>query len=210
MGIAGKDMQRCLEYTVRYGLGTARAPSDKTPTELFEAIAHVARHQVADILSGTGANRRNPGRAPGELQYWIDKVCTTLNVDAWLDDSLDKWFLDTHHPLADIIVQACRRKAMEQIASCVANGFSLDHDDLVLAIVHELQAKFPSFARFNRHLPAAVESTIENDVLGVPLVDRAEPANIMSGTARAAPGATTSRSLAESSYTSGYPNTSNI
>ncbi len=181
MGISGSDMQRCIEYTVRYGLGAARLGHEKTPVELYKAIAHVACHQVADLIintatsSSTSTRRRNPAPAGSSIAYWVDKVCEIIGIDTWLDDSLDKWFLDTHHALADVIVQACRRRVIDFLATCATGGSAADHDDLVIDIVHDLQARFPAIARFTRHLPTAIATTIEQDVLGIPLVDKAEP-----------------------------------
>jgi hypothetical protein len=207
MGIGGSDMQRCIEYTVRYGLGAARLGHEKTPVELYKAIAHIACHQVADLLTGTAAGAppkrrapRNPAPAMSSSQsYWIDKVCEVIGIDTWLDDSLDKWFLDTHHTLADVLVQACRRRVMDYLATCATGGANVDHDDLVLDIVHDLHARFPAIARFTRHLPAAIANTIEQDVLGIPLVDKAEP--VTAGALGIAPRAATTRS----SYIDNFP-----
>ncbi|MBN2150012.1 MAG: hypothetical protein JW839_01070 [Candidatus Lokiarchaeota archaeon] len=182
MGIGGKDMQRCIEYTVRYGLGSGRLHNEKAPAELHKAIAHVACHQVADLIAGTARGEPTRRRGPSHpsvaasMAYWIDKVCEVIGIDTWLDDSLDKWFLDTHGPLADVIVQACRRRVMDHLATCITGGVPANHDDLVIDVIHDLQARFPALARFTRHLPSVVVATIEQDVLGIPLVDKAEPA----------------------------------
>jgi len=179
MGIEGKHMQRCIEYTLRYGLNSARATPDHVPGEFYTAIAHVATRQVPDLLASPVEPRQSRPRSiktdlgDSSLQYWIDKVCTALGIDAWLDDSLNKWFLDPHHPFNDLLVHACRRKVMDHIAACVTKSLPLDHDDLVLDIIHELQAKFPTLARFTRHLPAAIDTAIENDILTMPLVEPA-------------------------------------
>ena len=189
MGIAGKDMHRCIEYTVRYGLGAARLGHEKTPVEFYKAIAHVACHQVADLLTApathaTPRRRNQTASSSTAMSYWVDKVCEVLGIETWLDDSLDKWFLDTHHALADVIVQACRRRVMDYLATCATGGTIADHNDLVLDIAHDLQARFPAITRFTRHLPAAIANTIEQDVLGIPLVDKAEPVTTgMSGVA---------------------------
>nr|MDO8084114.1 hypothetical protein [Candidatus Sigynarchaeum springense] len=194
MGITGADLQRCIEYTIRYGLGSIRLPNENAPADLYRAIAHVACHQVADLVTsaanGTPTRRRDPARASTAratrtagkaAAYWVDKVCEVLGIDTWLDDSLEKWFLDTHHPLADVLVQACRRRVIDQLATCATTGLPVDRDDLVLGIVHDLQARFPALSRFSRHLPGAIEATIEHDVLGIPLVDKAE--HVMPATA---------------------------
>ncbi len=224
MGIVGKDMQRCIEYTVRYGLGAARLGHEKTPVELYKAIVHIACHQVADLLAGTATSRRNQAPASSNsssLSYWVEKVCEVIGIETWLDDSLDKWFLDTHHPLADVLVQTSRRRVMDQLAACVATGSPVDRDDLILAIIHELQAKFPALARFTRHLPGAVEATIEHDVLGIPLVDKVEPVGITPAMVSLAATATTattatpdditadtaSRAYPTQRYIANYPDT---
>jgi hypothetical protein len=213
MGIGGSDIQRCIEYTVRYGLGAARICHEKTPVEFYKAIAHVACHQVADLIAGTAAGappkRRTPrSTAPAmssSLSYWVDKVCEVLGIDTWLDDSLDKWFLDTHGPLADVLVQACRRRVMDYLATIATSGAAADHDDLVIDIAHDLQARFPAIARFNRHLPSAIANTIEQDVLGIPLVDKAEPVT-PAGITGIVPDVIIPRAASvRSSYSTSYP-----
>ena len=180
MGISGQALQRCIDYTIRFGLNSQGAMFDRMPGMLFKAIAHVATRHVADLLAG----QRNPCSltiddiSDSSMQYWIEKACNAIDIDTWLDDSLDKWFFDWQSPLASIIVQACRRKVLDHIESCAMHGTSLNHDDLVLDIVAELQGKFPALNRFMRHLPVAIDDAIEHDVLGVPIIEPASTSPI--------------------------------
>ncbi|MEX2681325.1 MAG: hypothetical protein Q6373_006975 [Candidatus Sigynarchaeota archaeon] len=216
MGITGADLQRCIEYTIRYGLGSIRLPNENAPADLYRAIAHVARHQVADLLAGnakgTSTKRHDLVRASTvttastAATYWVDKVCEVLGIDIWLDDSLDKWFLDTHHPLADVIVQACRRRVMDYIATCAIGSITPNHDDLVIDIVHDLQARFPALTRFSRHLPRAIAATIEQDVLGIPLVDKAE--HVMPAMAAATESIGVAPRVTRPGYSTAYPDPS--
>ncbi|NMC04324.1 MAG: hypothetical protein GYA24_03885 [Candidatus Lokiarchaeota archaeon] len=212
MGITGKDRLRCIELTIRYGLGAARLGNDNPSADLYRAIAHVASHQVSDLVTGAATSAPQKRRLANPLvtpasstpqPYWVDKVCEVLGIDTWLDDSLAKWFLDTHGPFADIIVQACRRRVMDYLAACATSGTPVNHDDLVIDIVHDLQARFPALARFARHLPGAIATTIEQDVLGIPLVDKVEPATIPAITG--ATSALASGTAARASYSTNYP-----
>jgi hypothetical protein len=175
MGIAGQALQRCIDYTIRYCLNNQGAMFDHAPSILFKAIAHVATKHVADLL----ANQREPrsleiySENDSSMQYWIEKACAAIDIDTWLDDSLDKWFFDWQSPLASLVVQACRRKVLDHVASCAMHGIPLNHDDLVLDIVAELQGKFPALNRFMRHLPVAIDDAIEHEVLGVPIIEPA-------------------------------------
>lgn len=179
MGIAGQAMQRCIEYIARFGLNSPNITADCVPQSFFMAIACIATRQVAELLAGHYDSRSLAidDLADSSMQYWIEKACAALDIDTWLDDSLDKWFFDWQSPLASIIVQACRRKVLNHVVTCAMHGTSLNHDDLVLDIVAELQGKFPILDRFMRHLPRAIDDAIESEVLGIPII---EPAGVTS------------------------------
>jgi len=180
MGITGQALQRCIDYTIRFCLNNPGALLDRAPKSLFKAIAYVATRQVADLLAGH-LDSRSPtigGMTESSMQYWVEKACAALDIDSWLDDSLDKWYFDWQGPLASIIVQNCRRKVLDHVASCAMQGSPVDHDDLVLDIVTELQGKFPALGRFMRHLPTAIDDAIETEVLGVPIIEPASASTL--------------------------------
>lgn len=179
-GCRGEELRRCMEYTMRYLLQVPTATV--LPPAFFTAIQAIAAKQLPDAIAGRracptgdlhGAVRAAAGE--GSVQYWTGKVAGTLGMTAWTDDSLETWYLDASHPLMDVIVQASRRRLLDRMLAGALAGEAVDGAGLVDAITTDLLARVPSLGRFRRHLPAAITSIIETDVLGMPLDEARTP-----------------------------------
>ncbi|MFX0098948.1 MAG: hypothetical protein ACFFCS_05160 [Candidatus Hodarchaeota archaeon] len=171
-GITGdKQLQHCLDLTIRYCLNTFNSNLDKLPDHFFQAILSIAARDLPRFVTRRAAILPPSSPSSPSTTYWTEKVAIATGLEAWLDDSLQKWYLDLQHPLTDLLVQVSRKHVTAHIAASIAQGTPLDSQAIIDAIVAELTDKFPVLARFHRHLPNAVLGIIETDILGTPLSD---------------------------------------
>ena len=184
MGLKGPALQRAIELTFRFMVHHTGTINETSKRKLFKAIGCIVSRELPSYLAGKATpagNGKNHNACPSSTQssprdpsikYWIDRVCTSIEIDTWLDDSLEKWYIDSQHPFKDYFIHVCKNRVMSLLLGSALHDNGPDADELVQMISNDLESKFPELRRFTKHLPHAISTAMEHDILGVPLHDR--------------------------------------
>jgi hypothetical protein len=169
LGLEGRVLQCAMRMIIRYVLGRIGPALEHVPDAFFDAVATIATRQLPDLLAGNVHETIRIDR-DASFEYWLETTCALLDIDSWLDDSLERWFLDQTHPFADYMVQACRGRVFDHLAICLGgSSIGLDLDEVIQSIAGDLSGKFPLLGRFTRHLCDAIRDTIETSIIGTPI-----------------------------------------
>ncbi len=171
MGLVDATFRHCMDITVRYCLYHRGSGMENIAAGLFNAIAHIATRQVHVAALGEPSRRLHSHVNVKATDGWIDKVCVACGIDAWLDDSLERWYIDSYHPFHGYFMQACYDTIMPYITTKAVDGGSIDTDEIVDRIVSRLQGKFPAISRFKKHAREVFLHSIEEEITGMPLLN---------------------------------------
>ncbi|MHA1683980.1 MAG: hypothetical protein ACTSUE_23780 [Promethearchaeota archaeon] len=170
-GLPRYHVDVCMSLAMRYALAHGGEQLDRVPDVAFDAIMVITSRSLAGCITGSGyaVPDSMKGVKTSRDEYWLTKVSTSLGINAWIDDSLEKWYVDVTHPLFDVMIQACRKRVLPALLSWMETGVTIDVPAILEQISSDLLGKFPVLGRFSRHMPRAILDIIESHITGEPL-----------------------------------------
>ncbi|MHA1715510.1 MAG: hypothetical protein ACTSXP_07680 [Promethearchaeota archaeon] len=177
LGLQGDDLRRCTTIAIRYGVNSTEKALESANDSLFQAIKHVYQHDISNsikknvklCLDSEWTNLDT--RSNRQLKYWVDKVCSRLGVDVWIDNSNTRWYMDQDSALYDFIICRIRTTLMDYLTLLCESSSIRDFDvtEIMELIIDDLTSRLSWLRRFNRRLYDIMQNIIERDVLGASL-----------------------------------------